>query len=146
MSHIHQLYILSHTPFQTAGGPCWRMTAVGYILCNEKYVGDSLLQKSYTTKTFPHRIVKNHGSRPQYLIRDSHPAIIDRNTFEQVQKLLKRRREALHPQPQEKYTFTGKIICQTCGATYKEVRKDFLHDFRLLCAVSAPFHVLSVTL
>lgn len=28
----------------------------------------------------------------------------------------------------------------------KEVRKDFLHDFRLLCAVSAPFHLLSVTL
>lgn len=101
------------------GVPCWRMTAVGYILCNEKYVGDSLLQKSYTTKTFPHRVVKNHGSRPQYLIRDSHPAIIDRNTFEQVQKLLGRRREALHPQPQEKYTFTGKIICQACGATFK---------------------------
>lgn len=35
-----------------AGGPCWRMTAVGYILSNEKYVGDSLLQKSYTTKPF----------------------------------------------------------------------------------------------
>ena len=32
------------------------------------------------------------------------------------------------------------------GAVNKEVRKDFLHDFRLLCAVSAPFHLLSVTL
>lgn len=101
------------------GGSCWRMTAVGYILSNEKYVGDSLLQKSYSTNTFPHRIVKNHGARPQYFIRDSHPAIIDRDVFGRVQKLLERRREALHPQSQEKYIFTGKIVCQACGSKFK---------------------------
>ena len=50
-----------------AGGPRWGMTAVGYILSNEKYVGDSLLQKSYTTKSLPHRIVKNHGKYPKYI-------------------------------------------------------------------------------
>ena len=107
-----------------AGGPRWGMTAVGYILSNEKYVGDSLLQKSYTTKSLPHRIVKNHGKYPKYYIQNSHPAIIDRNTFEQVQKLLERRREALHPQPQEKYVFSGKIICQTCGSTFKRKSID----------------------
>ena len=107
-----------------AGGPRWGMTAVGYILSNEKYVGDSLLQKSYTTKSLPHRIVKNHGKYPKYYIQNSHPAIIDRNTFEQVQKLLERRREALHPQPQEKYVFSKKIICQTCGSTFKRKSID----------------------
>lgn len=35
-----------------AGGPCWRMTAVGYILCNEKYVGDSLLQNHIQPEPF----------------------------------------------------------------------------------------------
>ena len=107
-----------------AGGPCWGMTAVGYILSNEKYVGDSLLQKSYTTKTLPHRIVKNNGKYPQYYMQNSHPAIIERNTFEMVQNLLERRREALHPQSQGKYVFTGKIICQTCGSTFKRKSID----------------------
>lgn len=44
------------------------------------------------------------------------------------------------------YEYTREYVCKNCGAINKEVRKDFLHDFRLLRAVSALFHLLSVTL
>ena len=101
------------------GGPCWRMTVIGYILGNEKYIGDALLQKSYTTYALPHRKVINAGAHPQFFVRDSHPAIIDRKTFEQVQRLLERRREGLHQRPHRKYLFTGKITCQVCGSKFK---------------------------
>ena len=34
---------------------CWRISTIEYILSNERYVGDSLWQKTYQTRELPHR-------------------------------------------------------------------------------------------
>lgn len=53
------------------------------MLTNEKYIGDSLFQKSYTPETLPLARVKNDGQLTQYYIKILYPAIIDREKFEQ---------------------------------------------------------------
>ncbi len=63
----------------------WRESAVHYILTNERYIGDSLWQKSYTTNTFPTTRCKNNGEREKYYAEGTHPPIIAKETFEQVQ-------------------------------------------------------------
>mgnify|MGYP000302589276 CR=1 FL=1 len=61
--------------------PYWQTTSIQYVLHNEKYAGDSLAQKTYTTRTLPHRKKRNQGEYDQYFVPGSHPAIIDRELF-----------------------------------------------------------------
>lgn len=66
----------------------WDSTVMG-ILKNEKYVGDALQGKTFTSDPISHRRLKNFGEEDKYYIRDHHEAIIDRKTFEKVQDLIK---------------------------------------------------------
>jgi len=59
-----------------AGGHRWQAESLRCILENEKYVGDSLVQKSYTTDTLPFRMYRNRGERPQYYVEHSHEACL----------------------------------------------------------------------
>ena len=50
-----------------AGGKKWHTSTINKILRNEKYIGDALLQKTYTTDFLNKTRVKNNGLVPQYL-------------------------------------------------------------------------------
>lgn len=100
-----------------AGKTKWSVSTIMSILQNEKYKGDALLQKTYTVDFLNKVIKKNNGEITQYYIQNSHPAIIDPDTFELVQNEIKRRRpnrRHLH----RSSPFTAKIICGECGACY----------------------------
>ena len=56
------------------------------ILENEKYVGDLLIQKTYTKDVLNHRPVENNGELPRYYILNHHEAIISREDWIEVQK------------------------------------------------------------
>ena len=99
--------------------PYWQTTSIHYILHNEKYAGDSLSQKTYTTRTLPHRKIRNRGVYDQYFVPDSHPAIVDRKVFEQVQELLKQKGAAIRPKSGVTYPWTGTVICGNCGSAFK---------------------------
>ena len=60
----------------------WNHRSIAYILKNEKYIGDSLLQKRFTTDTLPFVKKKNNGEKERYYVERSHPPIIDREIFE----------------------------------------------------------------
>lgn len=62
------------------GKKVWNESLIRSILKNEKYAGDALLQKTFTSDCITHKIVKNHGERPMYLVTDHHEPIIDRDT------------------------------------------------------------------
>lgn len=100
-----------------AGKQQWSVSTIMSILQNEKYKGDALLQKTYTVDFLSKTIKKNNGEITQYYIQNSHPAIIDPDTFELVQNEIKRRRPSrrhLH----KNSPFTAKVICGECGAYY----------------------------
>lgn len=69
----------------------WSKGEIQRILKNEKYVGDALLQKTFTVDCITHKVVKNNGERPMYLVSDHHAPIIDRDTFNRVQQEIARR-------------------------------------------------------
>ncbi len=97
--------------------PSWNHTAVQYILKNEKYIGDTLAQKTYTTDTFPFQSRINHGERDQYYIRNSHPAIITRDVFEKAQTLLAAKRTK--SVERKRYPLTKMIVCGNCGSGFQ---------------------------
>lgn len=69
----------------------WHLSTIQGILQNEKYIGDALLQKTITIDFIEKTRIKNDGSLPQYYVKDSHPAIIPKDIFTQVQEEMVRR-------------------------------------------------------
>ena len=55
-----------------AGRKRWYNSTVNKILKNEKYYGDALLQKTYTTDFLTKTRVKNEGIVPQYYVQGNH--------------------------------------------------------------------------
>ena len=70
----------------------WCKSTIAYILSNERYMGDVLLQKTFTTETIPFRDKKNRGERPQYYVEHSNPAIVSKDTFLAAKKLMAARK------------------------------------------------------
>ena len=100
------------------GQKTWYLSAIDYVLNNERYMGDSLLQKSYTTETLPFRKKRNHGEKAQYYVENSNPAIISRETYQATQELQKRRFTDRHV-PKNQYPFSGMLKCPVCGHNYR---------------------------
>jgi site-specific DNA recombinase len=110
-----------------AGRDKWHTSNINQILRNEKYIGDALLQKTYTVDFLTKKRVKNNGLVPQYYVENSHEAIIPREIFMQVQEELIRRR-IVHTSPNGKkrtyssnHCFSQMIICGTCGEVFRRV-------------------------
>lgn len=101
----------------------WSANTVVGILKNEKYIGDVLQGKTFTTDPISHKRLTNYGESDQYYIKDHHEAIISRDVFDRVQEILKDRCGARATGRRlgnigRKYPFSGKIKCGFCGATY----------------------------
>jgi DNA invertase Pin-like site-specific DNA recombinase len=104
-----------------AKGFTFSKTGLSGMLRNEKFQGDMLLQKSFVEDHISKRKVKNIGQLPQYLVEESHEAIIDKSTFAAVQAEIARRAARFNPKPKAPaaYPYTGLIRCGKCGAAYK---------------------------
>ncbi len=100
----------------THGSKTWNFESVRYILRNEKYIGDSLCQKTFRTG-FPYVLKENHGELDQYYIESTHPPIIDRDTFERAGQLMDRKGSNKNI-ARRKSLMTGKTICGVCGKSY----------------------------
>lgn len=106
---------------KTKIGNEWHPSSISIILHDYKYTGNLILQKSYTFDHITKKKVINRGEFPKYHIENSHEAIIDMDTFEKVQSLIKEKAEKYvkKVRPKEEYPFTKIIRCEKCGAFYK---------------------------
>ena len=71
----------------------WQATVIMKMLRNEKYMGDALLQKTYTADFMTKRKIINNGIVPQYYVENDHEAIIPKAIFREVQTEIRRRAE-----------------------------------------------------
>jgi len=71
----------------------WKHKTIDYILQNERYAGNAVLQKRYTTDTVPFKQKRNRGERTQYYVSDSNEAIVSQEVFDMAQTLRKERRK-----------------------------------------------------
>lgn len=142
VERIYNLY-LSGCPIQTISdtllaeniqipGKSFRFTKnmIKGILTNERYTGDCILQKTVTVDCIQKIRKKNTGEAPMYMVHNSHPAIISRETFNRVQVELARRNTYTPQSPKKALTATGKyskyaltevLTCAECGTRYKRV-------------------------
>ncbi len=67
------------------GKEVWSTSTIDRILSNEKYVGDVLMQKSFTEDFLTGKRKKNEGELDMFFIENDHEAIVSRKVFETVQ-------------------------------------------------------------
>lgn len=70
------------------GKPYWRKETVKSILSNEKYCGEVLYQKTYTTSYITHQSKKNNGILRQWHWTNRHKPIIQKTEWQKAQQLL----------------------------------------------------------
>lgn len=96
----------------------WYAFTIHYILNNERYMGDALLQKFYTTDTLPFRQLKNRGQRQQYYVSGANPAIVSREIYQAAQELQAERQKKMGAKNGVSI-LRGSIRCRDCGRTYR---------------------------
>ena len=105
-----------------SGTRTWRHGTIKYILTNEKYIGDTLLQKHFTTDTLPFQAKKNRGEKTQYYVMSTHPPIIEKEIFDVAQRMLADKPKSVGVVKYES-VFRGKIKCN-CGGTFKRKGRE----------------------
>lgn len=109
-----------------AGHLKWHESNIHQILTNEKYIGDALLQKTYTVSILDKKRAANNGEMPKYYVEGSHEAIIDKDVFMKVKAEIVRRAN-LNPDGKRrvyssKYALSGMVFCGHCGDIYRRVK------------------------
>lgn len=105
----------------------WSAATIASMLQNEKYAGDLLLQKTFVENHISKVTKKNTGELPQYFIQDDHEAIIDRATFNEVQREIARRRLKYGVTLGETCELTSLVRCGICGKNYRRKTTPLRH-------------------
>ena len=100
----------------------WGVTTIRHILENQTYVGDTINNKS-TQKLFAGQDRHDLPKEQWYVAKNTHPAIIARDDFEKVQKILDKNRAVFHTvrakseQIRTEYQndLAGMVFCADCG-------------------------------
>ena len=101
-------------------GGRWCAQRIRETVANEKYTGNAMLQKRYRNNHLEKKLCRNTGELPMFYAEETHPAIIDDETFASAQAVLQKMREATKNRPRpQKSEFTSKIYCPYCGKAYK---------------------------
>lgn len=106
----------------------WKNSTIQSILKNERYCGDVLLQKTYTTDPISKKVKQNNGELPKILIKNNHPAIVSREMYDQVQQERSRRsskRKVSKTSVTEQSKYSGLyalneiLVCGECLTPYR---------------------------
>lgn len=109
-----------------AGNAKWHESNIKQILTNEKYIGDALLQKTYTVNTLEKKRVANNGLAPKYYVEGSHEAIISKDVYLRVQAEIARRANILTDGKKRiyssRYALSSLVFCGHCGDIYRRIK------------------------
>lgn len=94
----------------------WGKTSVAKILANQEYCGDIINFKTYS-KSFKNKARIENPEENWVVFKNVHEPIIDRETFELVQKLVgKTKRRSPKIENGEKSMFSDLLYCADCGS------------------------------
>ncbi len=125
--HLEKEGILTVT-----GRKIWNEGTISKMLSNEKYMGDALLQKSYTADFLTKTRKKNNGEMRQYYITDNHEGIVAKEIYYAVQQEKQRRAERRKPAVTRrakekkkgyspKHILSNLLVCGECGQPYRRI-------------------------
>lgn len=105
----------------------WRYYTISSMLVNQMYIGN-MVQGRYGTVSY-----KTHKNVPRprdqwYIVEGTHDAIIDMETWNMAQNLIKEKSRPMITG--EIGAFTGKVICKSCGYACRTCKSHGKHYFK----------------
>ena len=108
----------------------WTPQQMRQILANEKYTGNALLWKHFRNNHIEKKKTVNRGELPMFYAEETHPAIIDEETFAAAKARLREFAVAASKRSQPtRCAFSGVIVCGQCGGKYKRVTGHKYHSW-----------------
>lgn len=105
--------MLKKRGLKTTRGCDFSCSQIGYIIANEIYIGNIVLQKTFVKDFLKHTKVPNRGELPQYTLCGCHAPIISEEIFEAA------RAESIRRSATKKsHGFSGRIVCSKCGKPF----------------------------
>lgn len=111
------------------GNYVWHEKVILGMLGNEKYMGDSMLQKSYTQDYLTGKREKNDGQRTRYYVYDTHFGIISKEKFFETACEIRNRKRNIKNNDGDIKTsgkkYNGQnllaniLVCEECGASFR---------------------------
>ena len=111
------------------GNTEWNVNSIRTILINEKYIGDAMAQKTFTTDYLTKARKENQGELQKYYVKNAHEAIIPREVFYKVQEEMHQRANIYKRSSKQeteskgkhsgKYALSKITICKECGCEYR---------------------------
>ncbi len=115
------------------GYSMWYRTCIHYILTNEKYIGEAVFQKTYSTSVVPYKRKTNNGEMAKYHVENYNPPIISKEQFQAVQNLLIKRQGKQGERGE--YLLTKLVKCPDCGGVFR--RQIINNKIYWLCMAQA---------
>lgn len=122
-------YLESQGIKTVTGKETWDAKTIQRMLTNEKYKGDTMLQKTFTEDFMTGKKSKNIGQRNRYYVKGSHPATVSAEVFDKVQEEMAKRSRFVNREDgtietsgrkySGKYILGNLLVCEDCGASYR---------------------------
>ena len=109
------------------GNPMWSTITIDTILKNRVYVGD-MVQGRQRVKSYKIHIQERVPEDEWFIVENTHEAIIDRETFDKVQGLLKRDTRTA-PKSKQLYLFSGFLKCADCGRAMSRIASKGIYVY-----------------
>jgi site-specific DNA recombinase len=127
----------------------WSVSSISAILRNEKYMGDVILGKSFSTPLQPNHRHQNTGDRLMYHIHNHHEGIISQEMFQEVQDRIQERKKKtriVHEKDVDVSRFVRsnllkKFLYRKTGYTGSKQRSDLLANESVRNPLYKPVHV-----
>lgn len=119
---------LNELGYKTIYGAEWQANSVAKVLKNEKYAGNVIFQKTYSSDYINKKHLINNGELPKYYVEDNHEAIIPQDVFiltqEEISKRstrsgIKRRGRIDKAGRHSKYILSNFLVCEECGSNFR---------------------------
>ena len=106
-------------------------TSVMGVLRNETYTGDITLQSTFNENFITKKMIRNKGQKRMWRVEEAHEPIIDKETFNKVQELIKERAVGVITR-EESNPFQQKLVCPYCNRHFS--RKISRGKFHYICS------------
>ena len=121
LGYIKITEALNEEGIKNPTGTKWSYRSVERILKEDTYTGKLTLQKTYRSESKKREL--NKGELRKYVIENDHEAIIDIDTFNKVQELIKSRRSKPAKESKDNDIFKGLVRCSVCGACFQRKKR-----------------------
>lgn len=109
----------------------WASVTVTAMLKRQEYCGDTVNFRT-EKKSYKSKKVIRYGKENYRIFPDTHPAIIDRETFEKVAEMYAKNRRQIE-RTNVRPLFYGKLVCADCKSNMYASRRNISCDTVYLC-------------